>query len=89
MKTIIVFDERSWKWFVDTDCTRAALESEFCYLESIYDYRGYLYLNKVYETLGLDWNPDNENLCFRMENGPIEFDYELMEDNTYKITITQ
>ena len=89
MKTIIIFDERSWRWDKNSDFIRASLEQSFSYLEGSLRSYGYLYLNDVYETLGLDWNPDNENLCFRKANGPIEFNYELTEENTYKITITQ
>lgn len=89
MKTIIIFDESSWQWVTNPGLNKAFLESCFHYLKASCDDRGYLYLNRVYESLGLKWNPDNENLCFRKANGPIEFDYELTEENTYKITITQ
>ena len=30
--------------------------------------RGYLYLNEIYQMLGIEWNPDNENLCLRRDN---------------------
>lgn len=89
MKTIIIFDESSWQWVTNPDLNKAFLESVFHYLKDRCDNRGYIYLNIVYESLGLKWDPDNENICFRKENGPIEFDYELTEENTYKITITQ
>ena len=26
--------------------------------------KGYVYLNDIYEYLGVEWNPDDENLCF-------------------------
>lgn len=89
MKTIIIFDETSYKWDKDQDFNKALLKLGFNRLGDVCKIHGYLYLNRVYEHLGLRWNPDNENLCFRKENGPIEFGYELTEENTYKITITQ
>ena len=89
MKTIIIFDKRSLNWDEDQDFNRIFLKQGFKHLGDLCRVRGYLYLNRVYEYFGLDWNPDNENLCFRNKNGPIEFDYELTEENTYKITITQ
>ena len=89
MKTIIIFDEKSYKWDKDPDFNRVCLKQGFRHLGDICRTYGYLYLNRVYEHLGLDWNPDDENICFRKANGPIEFDYELTEENTYKITITQ
>lgn len=89
MKTIIIFDERSYKWDKDPDFNRVFLKQSFRHLEDLLKFQGYLYLNRVYEYLGMNWNPDNENICFRKENGPAEFNYELTEENTYKITITQ
>ena len=82
MKTIVIFDERSYKWDKDPDFNRVFLKQSFRHLENSLKIQGYLYLNRVYEYLGMNWNPDNEN-------GPAEFNYELTEENTYKITITQ
>ena len=90
MKTIIIFDESSWQWATNPDYNKAFLESCFHYLKDTCDNRGYLYLNRVYESLGLKWNPDNENICFRKENGPIEFDCnKLTEKNAFRIFVTQ
>ena len=47
------------------------------------------YLNQLHEGLGMKWDPDIENVCFRRENGPVKFDYELTDFNTYRIIITQ
>lgn len=89
METIVIFDETSWKWDEDQDFNKVFLKQTFRSLETTFRIGGYVYLDKVYGYLGLKWNPDNENICFRKENGPIKFDYELTEENTYKITITQ
>ena len=89
MKTIVIFDRRSYKLDKDPDFNRVFLKQSFRHWEDLVKLQGYLYLNRVYEYLGMNWNPDNENLCFRKDNGPIKFDYELTEENTYSITITQ
>ena len=89
MKTIIIFDERSYKWDKEPGFNRVFLKQSFRHLEDLLKFQGYLYLNRVYEHLGMNWNPDNENICFRKENGLVKFNYELTEENTYKITITQ
>lgn len=88
MKTII-FDERSYKWDKDPDLNPLLLKQMFRWLEDVFKYRGYLYLNRVYEYLGIEWDPNDENICYKKENGPVKFNYELTDFNTYRVIITQ
>ena len=39
------------------------------YLNDRLKYNGYLYLNQVYEQLGLRWDPARDNQCYIYENG--------------------
>lgn len=89
MTKTFIFDESSWKWDKDMDINRCILIQEFKRFMQSIEYRGYIYLNQLHEGLGMKWDPDIENVCFRRENGPVKFDYELTDFNTYRIIITQ
>lgn len=88
MKTII-FDENSYKWSRNLDANSGLLDQLLTWLGHSLNAYGYLYLNQIYETLGVAWNPDNENICYRKENGPIKFQKIGVCSNAYRINITQ
>ena len=75
MKTIL-FDETctGWTKFVDANVLYLGLQRD--YLNDLLIARGYVYLNDIYESLGAKWNPDDENICYRSENGPIVITFE-------------
>lgn len=45
-----------------------------------------IYLNKIYESLGIAWNPDNENVCYRKDD-VITFGYIETAEDEYLISI--
>ena len=91
MKTIIFNKDTSWKYnSSDQDYNRYFLKDELKGLESTFDTYGYLYLNKVYERLRVKWNPNNENVVFKKDDGPIRLEFDHNEDtNEYIVTIAQ
>lgn len=51
---------------------------------------GYVYLNDIYEHLGIKWNPDNENLCFKnreSDRWPKYWNIRKCKDGSWNITI--
>ena len=91
MKTIIFSKDTSWGYNLsDQDNNRYFLKEKLRILEHSFDIYGYLYLNKVYEYLRIKWNPNNENLVFKKDDGPIrlEFDYNEVT-NEYIVIIAQ
>lgn len=40
---------------------------------ALFKVRGYLYINDIYEDLGVKWNPEWENHCYIYNNSKIEF----------------
>ena len=36
-----------------------------CYLNDLLKIRGYVYLNQICESLGVEWNPDDLNMIIR------------------------
>ena len=91
MKTIIFNKDTSWKYnSSDQDYNRYFLKDELKSLENSFDTYGYLYLNKVYERLRVNWNPNDENVVFKKEDGPIRLEFDHNEiTNEYIVTIAQ
>ena len=86
----IIFDEKSWKF----DNTNKELNPLILYqtidrLKSSFESKGYLYLNDIHERFAIKWDPDDENICYKKANGPIEISYSLIGSDTYEIHITQ
>lgn len=91
MKTIIFNKDTSWKYNSrDQDYNRYFLKEALRTLEISFDVYGYLYLNKVYERLRVNWNPNKENVVFKKDDGPIRLEFDHNEDtNEYIVTIAQ
>ena len=91
MKTIIFRKYTSWKYdSSDQDHNRYFLKEKLSSLEHSFEIYGYLYLNKVYEYLMVKWNPNNENVVFKKDDGPIRLEFDYNEDtNEYVVTIAQ
>ena len=91
MKTIIFNKDTSWKYnSSDQDYNRYFLKDELKSLENTFGTYGYLYLNKVYERLRIKWDPNNENVVFKKDDGPIRLEFDHNEDtNEYIVTIAQ
>ena len=91
MKTIIFSKDTSWKYdSSDQDCNFYFLKETLRTLEISFDVYGYLYLNKVYERLFINWNPNDENIVFKKDDGPIRLEFDHNEiTNEYIVTIAQ
>ena len=91
MKTIIFNKDTSWKYNSrDQDYNRYFLKEKLRTLERSFEVYGYLYLNKVYERLFINWNPNNENVVFKKDDGPIRLEFDHNEDtNEYIVIIAQ
>ena len=57
MKTI-AFDVNCAEWSPYGEYNRSYLKTQCQYFQDIFMTRGYLYLNYIYERLGVKWNPD-------------------------------
>ena len=91
MKTIIFSKDTSWKYNSrDQNYNRYFLKETLKDLECSFDIYGYLYLNKVYEHLRIKWDPNNENVVFKKDDGQIRLEFDHNEDtNEYVVTIAQ
>ena len=91
MKTIIFSKDTSWKYnSSDQDYNRYFLKERLRSLERSFEVYGYLYLSKVYEHLSINLNPNNENVVFKKDDGPIRLEFDHNENtNEYIVIIAQ
>ena len=91
MKTIIFSKDTSWKYdSSDQDYNHYFLKERLRSLERSFEVYGYLYLSKVYEHLSINWNPNNENVVFKKDDGPIRLEFDHNENtNEYIVIIAQ
>lgn len=85
MRTII-FDQDCAYWSMKPEFNRAYLEHQKHYLEDKLKMYGYLYLNDVYESLGIVWDPRDNNICYR-KSEDFGIDIQPMEKESYLIKI--
>ena len=91
MKTIIFSKDTSWKYdSSDQVYNRYFSKERLRRLERSFEVYGYLYLSKVYERLSINWNPNNENVVFKKDDGPIRLEFDHNENtNEYIVIIAQ
>lgn len=65
----IMFDESSFMYSNDKNFDVHFLVAQERYVNDLFKARGYIYLNQIYEMLGIKWNPKHRNKCFIYENG--------------------
>lgn len=87
MKTI-VFDSNASYWSKNLEMNRTYLNLQRYYLKDRLIYKGYLYLNEIYDTFGVAWNPDDENVCYRYGKGDFDIQFTGPDlENTWLIKI--
>lgn len=64
LKTIM-FDSENPNWIDDREYNYMFLRTHEEFINDTVRYRGYMYLNQICETLGIKWNPDDENPCVK------------------------
>lgn len=87
MKTII-FDESAAEWTSRPDWNAEYLKAKRAYLTDLFNYRGYIYLNRIYEEFGIGWNPGMVNSLYLAKSGPLVIEFEPAEDGKILIHIS-
>lgn len=86
MKTI-VFDETCIGWSEIPEHNERYLRLQREHLNDLLIYRRYLYLNVIYESFGVKWNPDDKNICYLAEFGPIGIEFQSIGEGKYLVHI--
>lgn len=88
MRITIMFDKKSTKWNYDLEYNKQFVRYQQMYITDRYKCQGYIYLNTIYEVLGLAWNPHDENICWIYErDGELEMSIFVSDDFLNKIDI--
>ena len=64
---------------------KAFLDVRKQYLVEKLLYRGYIYLNEIYESFGAGWDPTRENICWHGK--PLFVKTEQTGENEFTITV--
>ena len=74
MKEItITFDRKSNLWSTDQCFNITTLLRMEQIVNDIIGRKGYVYLNQLYEWLGIEWNPTHENVCFIKDKSRLRY----------------
>lgn len=87
MKTII-YNNKCKSWTGDRDFDQMIINGQIDYLQDYCRFRGFIYLDRIYETFGVEWDPDDKNICYRQDKGGIEFKVESIDNGNFKIYIS-
>lgn len=85
------FDKNSPMWTEDAGYNIQYLLNIEKYINEIIRHRGYIYLNQIYDLLGVDWNSENVNRCIKCDSVDrlVFVNFELFETdkNSFDIAI--
>ena len=84
----ITFNQNtSWYASKSKEADRMYIRLQETYVNDLLKYRGYVYINQIYEALGVKWDTERENLCCKYNGGNhIDFNVQSVEDG-FEITI--
>ena len=82
----IYFDEKCLHWCYDNKGNEHFLNLQTDYIMGLARHRGYVYLNQIYELLGIAWDPNQDNPCLRGSNFTIVIGWED-KHNRWRIDI--
>lgn len=84
----IIFDKNNANWNRDERANFAFVRSTEVYLNALVKYRGYLYMNQIYEALGACWSPEEENRCLIYnEEYTNQFEFEMFHKKNGEMLI--
>ena len=88
LKTI-KFDNTNPNWRNDWADNTWFLHAMELHLNTIIEHRGYIYLNQIYESLDVKWNPDDENPCIKNDgvDRPRRIEFEIFKEPKNVLTV--
>ena len=85
----ITVDANSPAWSPDEETTRYFLNQQIVYLKMLMLHRNYLYLDRIYECFGVAWNPDWDNVCYKVVDGVLHMEAQQGLGDVWFIEITR
>lgn len=87
MVKTIIFDNRSFRWSDNYEVNRMLIECTTQWLYDLFNVRGYMYLNDIYERFGVVWDPHELNECFIKGSNEFTLSWECLKDNVFRINV--
>ena len=85
----VIFDRNTPYWSKDDESNLMYIRHQTLYMTSLLRGKGYVYLNQIYESLGAEWNPENENPCAIYSKGnSIKFSIRQLFVGVFEVTIS-
>ena len=70
------------------ECNLMIVKNIDAYINDLLKIRGYVYANEVYQSLGVEWNPEWENICILAnERKKLDFHIYSPKDEGFMIHI--
>lgn len=88
MHITITFDKNSPHWERDYELNKLFVSTQLMFIRDLYEAKGYIYLDTIYDLFGLKWNPYEENICWVLErDGKLELSILLLDRSCNEIGI--
>ena len=88
MVKTIKFDEQNYLWSDNYEYNKAVIENKIEYIKTCFKIRGYVYLNTIYESFGVGWDPNWSNDCSLYGINDLVISYEHLNDADFEINIS-
>lgn len=85
----IMFERGNPYWAANNDANIGFFRDTERYINATIRFRGYIYLNQIYELLGLKWNPEDANPCIK-DDGAMRLnfvEFEIFEFPNYVLGV--
>ena len=92
-KISIIFDKRSTEWTYSIDENTRVITWAINLVDTRRKVLGYIYLDRIYEILGIPWNPRWENACLACDDITRSINYRVKKhmlasgENVFEIII--
>ncbi len=87
MTKYIYFNDQNVHWCNDYEANKYFIKANINYLRDFITYKGYIYLNKIYEIFGGVWDPHEPNVALIFnENEPL-ITYTHLKGADFRISV--
>lgn len=87
MITTIIFDKKSPYWSMNGRTNEAFIKNQINCMYDRIRYNGYIYFSDIYNLLGVEWNPYDNNVCLIHGRNEFACTIEQVNGTDYKINI--
>lgn len=88
MVKIFIFDDKtSPYWSHNYEVNKSFIETRIRWIYDFIELKGYIYLDRIYNTFAAHWDPDEPNECIRYGSNDFMLSWEDLGNNRFEIRI--